>query len=160
MPKQYRFQKYKNWFEQEYVKERLKSSLKKFLVDMGILSNNTKFLSHECLMTFCSLTKYHHNPPSIRPYSNPWPFYRTRRFIDLWEVSIECCSMLTGDAYSCGHMVPSHFGLAYVLLVETIRFPELVFYPEYSLRTSLGTFSILLVLMQLHLMLKIFVCDA
>ena len=30
-----------------YVKERLKSSLKKFMVDMGILSNNTKFLSHE-----------------------------------------------------------------------------------------------------------------
>ena len=43
--------------EQGYVKERLKSSSKKFLVDEGIFSNNTKFLSHECLMTFCSLTK-------------------------------------------------------------------------------------------------------
>ena len=57
--------------EQGYVKERLKSSLKKFLVDTGILSNNTKLLSHECLMAFCSLTKYNENPPPIILYSNP-----------------------------------------------------------------------------------------
>ena len=69
-----------------YVKERLKSSLKKFLVDTGILSNNTKFLSHECLMTFCSLTKYNDNPSAIRLYTNPWPFYRTRPSTGLWEV--------------------------------------------------------------------------
>ena len=49
--------------------------------------------------------------------------------------------MLTGDAYSSGHLVPSHLGLAYVLLVETNPFPELVFF-QTSLRTSLGTFSI------------------
>ena len=34
--------------------------------------------------------------------------------------------------------------LAYVVLVETIPFPELVFFLDYSLRTSLGNFSILL----------------
>ena len=34
--------------------------------------------------------------------------------------------MLTGDACSSGHLVPSHLGLAYVLLVETNPFPELV----------------------------------
>ena len=51
--------------------------------------------------------------------------------------------MLTGDAYSSGHLVPSHLGLAYVLLVETNPFPELVFFPDYSLQTSVGTFSIL-----------------
>ena len=34
--------------------------------------------------------------------------------------------MLTGDAYSSGHLVPSHFRLAYVLHVETNLFPELV----------------------------------
>ena len=34
--------------EQGHVKERLKSSLKNFLVDTGILSSNMKFLSHEC----------------------------------------------------------------------------------------------------------------
>ena len=32
------------------------------------------------------------------------------------------CSMLTGDAYSSGHLVPSHWGLAYVLLVKTNPF--------------------------------------
>ena len=41
-----------------------------FLVDKGILSNNTKILSHACLMTFCSLTKYNDNPPPIRLYTN------------------------------------------------------------------------------------------
>ena len=29
------------------------------------------------------------NPTPIRLYTNPWPFYRTRPFTDLWEVSIE-----------------------------------------------------------------------
>ena len=54
--------------------------------------------------------------------------------------------MLTGDAYSSGHLVPVHLGLAYVLLVEINPFPELVvFFLDYSLRTSLCTFSILLV---------------
>ena len=53
--------------------------------------------------------------------------------------------MPTGDAYSCGDLVPSHFGVARVLPVETIPFPELVIIcPGYVLRTSLGTFSILL----------------
>ena len=53
--------------------------------------------------------------------------------------------MPTGDAYSFGHLVPSHLGLAYVLLVETNPFPEpVIIFPDYALRTSLGTFSILL----------------
>ena len=40
---------------------------------------------------------------------------------------------------------PVHFGLAYVLLVETNPFPELVvIFLDYAPRTSLGTFSILL----------------
>ena len=36
--------------------------------------------------------------------------------------------MLTGDAYSSGHMVPSHLGLAYFPLVKTNPFPELVLF--------------------------------
>ena len=40
-------------------------------------------------MTFFSLTKYNDNPPTIWLYTNPWHFYRTRPFIELWEVSIE-----------------------------------------------------------------------
>ena len=54
-----------------YVEERLKSSLEKFFVDKGILSNNTKFLFYECLMSFCSLMKYNNNPPPIILYTNP-----------------------------------------------------------------------------------------
>ena len=39
---------------------------------------------------------------------------------------------------------PVHLGLAYVLLFVTNPFPELVVIsPDYALRTSLGTFSIL-----------------
>ena len=86
---------------------------------------NTKFLSHECWVTFYSLDKYNDNLPQIRLCTNPW----TRPFTDLREVFIEHLrppSMLTGDAYSYGHFVPSHLGLAYVLLVETNLFPELV----------------------------------
>ena len=36
------------------------------------------------------------------------------------------CDMPTGDAYSFVHQVPSQLGLAYVLLVETDPFPEVV----------------------------------
>ena len=38
-------------------------------------------------------------------------------------------------------------GLAYVLLVETNPFSELVIFPDYALRISLGTFWILLLLL-------------
>ena len=40
-------------------------------------------------MTFCSLIIYNDNPPPIRLYSKPWPWYQTRPFTELWEVSIE-----------------------------------------------------------------------
>ena len=36
------------------------------------------------------------------------------------------CSVVTGDAYSSEHLVPSNLALAYFLLVETNPFPELV----------------------------------
>ena len=52
--------------------------------------------------------------------------------------------MLTGDAYSSGHLVPFHLGLAYVLHVETNPFPEIVVFSDYAFRISLGTFSLLL----------------
>ena len=52
-----------------YVRERLESSLTKFMVDTGILSNNMKFPSHECSMTCCILIIYNDNPPLIRLYT-------------------------------------------------------------------------------------------
>ena len=61
------------------------------------------------------------------------------------------CSMQTEDAYFFGYLVPSHLGLAYVLLVETNPFSELVvIFPDYALRISLGTFSILLCTLRLN----------
>ena len=46
-----------------------------------------------------------------------------------------------------GHLVPSHLGLAYVLLVKTNPFPEFVIiFPDYALLISIGTLSIFLVI--------------
>ena len=59
--------------------------------------------------------------------------------------------MPTGDAYSSGHQVPSHLGLAYVLLVETNPYHvPAVLFPDYALRTSLGTISILFFTLWCH----------
>ena len=77
-----------------------------FMVDTGTLSNNTKFLSHECLMTFCILTKYNDNPPPIGLYTNPWPFYRTRPFTALWKVSNDHRTFATGVACWQGMFTP------------------------------------------------------
>ena len=49
------------------------------------ISNIPRYFS----FAFCSLTKHRDNPPPIRRYTNPWPFYRTRPFSDVWVVSIE-----------------------------------------------------------------------
>ena len=52
------------------------------------------------------------------------------------------CGMPTRNAYSSGHLVPSPLG--YVLVIEADLFPEPdVIFPDYALRTSLGTFLIL-----------------
>ena len=49
------------------------------------------------------------------------------------------------SAYSFEHLISSHLGLAYVLLVETNPFLELVvIFPDCAIRISLGTFSIVL----------------
>ena len=106
-------------------------------------------------MIFCSLTKYNDNPLPIRLYTNPWPLNRTRPFTDLWEVSIEHfrdgCSMLAGDNFSAEHLVPPYLGLACILLIETNPFPRTYkFFPNYSLPTSLGIFSILLQTIGMH----------
>ena len=55
------------------------------------------------------------------------------------------CSMLIGYAYSSGHLVSSHLGIAYVILAMTNLFPELaVIFPDYAIQKFPGTFSILL----------------
>ena len=117
--------KNENYTNVLYITKWLWTDLGRSVWVTGILSNNMKFPSHECYITFFSLTKYNDNPQSIKLSTKLWPFYRTRPFTELWEVSIEYiwCGMGTGDAYSSGHMVPPHLGLAYALLVETNPFP-------------------------------------
>ena len=74
--------------------------------------------------------------------------YRTRPFTEFWVVSIEHLRWVWHA--DRGRLLlrapgPVPLGLAYVLLVETNPFSELVvIFPDYVLRISLGTFSILL----------------
>ena len=106
--------------EQGYVKERLKSSLKKFLVDTGILSNNTKFLSNECLMTFCILTKYNDT------FLQNSTFYRFMRGFHR--------KLATGVACWQGTLTPPNtwsrpiWDLHMVYLLRPILFPNLYFF--------------------------------
>ena len=59
------------------------------------------------------------------------------------------CGIPTGEAYSHGHMVPSHLVHVHVLLVETNPFSEsVVIFPNYAFRKSLGTFLILFCIMK------------
>ena len=105
--------------------------LRSFLFDTGILSSNTTFLSHGCLMTFCSLTNkmitFHRS--DFMPIRDLFTELDLLPTYEMFPKNIrDGCSMLTGDAYSPGHLVPSHLGLAYVLLVEPILFPDLYFF--------------------------------
>ena len=80
-------------------------------------------------------------------------FYWIRHFISpnigFHRASATGVDMPTGDAYSSGHLVPSHLGLTYVPLVDTNSFPELVIiFSDYAIRTSLCTFSVLLLFLK------------
>ena len=95
------------------------------VVDTGISSNDMKTPSHECYMTFRSLTKYNDNPQLIRLYTNLWPFSELDRLPNYERFPKNICNgcgMPTGDTYSSGHPASSHEGLAYVLLVKTTPF--------------------------------------
>ena len=90
-----------------------------------------KFLSQGCLMTFCNLTKYNDNPRSIRVCTNLLPILVTELDLLLtyekFPLDIcDGCSMLTGEAYSFWHLLPSYLVLPYVLIVDTNLFPERV----------------------------------
>ena len=52
----------------------------------------------------------------------PAKFYEEAQKGLFYTGSCYGCSMLKGDTYSSGHLVPSHLGLAYVLLVKTNLF--------------------------------------
>ena len=113
-----------------------------FMVDTGILSNNMKFPSHKCLMTFCDPTIYNDNPY--------WSdFIPNSIFYRILSGFRRTCA--TGMACRKGTLTPPDtwsrpvpLGLAYVLLVETNPFPNLSVFSDYAFQISLGTFSILL----------------
>ena len=99
-----------------------------FMVDMGISSNIIKSPSPKCYMTFWHMTIY---SDTLN-----------------WSDIILICELITKlDAYSSGHLVLSHFGLAFVLILRPFS-PEHV--TDFEFRTSLGT-SILLTLYYLFI---------
>ena len=113
-----------------------------FMVDTGILSNNMKFPSHKCKMTFCDLTIYNETPywsdfvPNSTFYRLLSGFHRT------FATGVACRqgTLTPPDTWSrpCGTCIFS--------TCWDQSFSELVvfFLPDYALRISLGTFSILL----------------
>ena len=106
--------------EQGYVKEHLKSSLRKFYGRYGDLIKQYEVSLSQ--MTFCDLTIYNDNPLLIRLCTELDLLPNFEWFP--WSIC-DGCDMPTGDAYHSGHLVPSPvWGLACALIVET-SFPTL-----------------------------------
>ena len=105
-----------------------------FMVDMGISSKIMKSPSPKMLHDILGHDHIQWHPKLIRYYTNLRTYYRTGLYYRFWpyyrilEVSIEHwngCGWQTEDAYSSGHLVLSHLGLAFVLMLRPF-FPELV----------------------------------
>ena len=128
--------------EQGYVKERLKSSLRKFYGRYEDLIKQYEVSLSQMLNDILWPAHIQWQPPTDQT------LYRTRPFTEFWEVCIEHVRRVWHA--DRGRLLlrtpgPVPLGLAYVLLVETNPFSELVvIFPDYTLRISLGTFSILL----------------
>ena len=78
-----------NLHKQGYVKDTCYCHCRNYMVDMGILSNNMKFPSHEYQMALCSLTIYNETLLRIRFETKSWPYYRSWLCIGLRVVSKE-----------------------------------------------------------------------
>ena len=83
------------------------------------------------------------HPQLIRHYTNLRTYYRTGLYYRFWpycqilEVSIKHCNGCgkpTEDAYSSGHLVLSHLGLAFILMLRP-------FFPEFVMSTDLLSFE-------------------
>ena len=99
-------------------------------------------------LSLCAPTIEHHGGDARTPANQRWDQVpgRSQRLLALlaapamnacdttkvyiWNIC-DGCSMLPGDAYSLGHLPPFHFGLSYVLLVETNLFSQTMLF-EYS----------------------------
>ena len=98
-----------------------------FMVDMGVSSNIMKSPSPKCYMTFLDMVIY----SDTLNWSNITPIFEPITELDLItnfelitkfrEVSIEHCNwcgLPTDDAYSSGHLLLSHLGLAFILMLR------------------------------------------
>ena len=93
-------------------------------------------------MTFCDTTIYNDNSLLIRLCIE---LDLLPNFERSPENICDECGMPTMNAYSSGHLLPSLWDLHIFYLLRPILFFELVItFPDYALRISLGTFSILL----------------
>ena len=119
---------------QGYVMERLKSSLRKFYGRYGDLIKHYEVSLSQMLHDILGHDRIQWHPQLIRHYKNLRTYYRTGLYYRFWlyyqilEVSIEHCNGCgrpTEDAYSSGHLILSHLGLAFVLMLRPF-FPELV----------------------------------
>ena len=91
---------------QGYVKERLKSSLRKFYGRYGDLTKQYKVPLSRMLHDILDDDHIQWHPPLIGHYTNFWPLLLQ-------------FTMPTEDAYSSGHLVLSHFGTCMCSNVET-----------------------------------------
>ena len=128
--------------EQGYVKESLKSSLRKFYGRYGDLIKQYEISLLQMLNDILWPHNIRWQPPTDQT------LYRIRPSAEFWVVSIEHLRrMWNADRGSLLLRTPgpAPLGLAYILLVETNPFSELVvIFPDYALLMSIGTFSILL----------------
>ena len=122
--------------EQGYVKERLKSSLRKFYGRYGDLIKQYGVSLSQVLSDILWPDHMQWQPPTDQ----------TRPFTEFWVVFIEHLRRVWHADRGRSLLRtpgPVPLGLAYVLLVETNPFPN--YLPDYALRISLGTFSISLI---------------
>ena len=88
---------------------------KSFMVGTGILSNNTKLFTHECLMIFCSLTGCSGIPPPIGLFAGPWPKNLSYFF---WTIHFEHPSVLS--RFCCRFYNWTHTRMFFFLIYKVI----------------------------------------
>ena len=127
--------------EQGYAKERLKSSLRKFYGRCGDLIKQYEVSLSQMLNDILWPDHIQWQHPTEQT------LYRTRPFTEFWVVSIEHLRRMWHADRGCLLLRtpgPVPLGLAYVSTCCDQSFSKLVvILPDYALRISLGTFSIL-----------------
>ena len=113
---------------QGYVKERLKSFLRKFFGRYGDLAKQYEVRLFRMFYDILEDDHIRWHPPWTRHYTNLWPFTDLNLITEFdflpncvefpWNIC-NGCGMPTEDAYSSGHLVLSHFGTCMCSNVET-----------------------------------------